>query len=138
MLPTSQLFVLINDLIETTQITLAAINYSFYGFELNKITNPNKSQVELNQDGQIQVDESLDLTQDNNSLVANIGSPVSDGELFDEANDSSITTAEVEVLENGTASELVRFSLVKGFVFILRTSRHSLKNKIVSKVGRLI
>lgn len=138
MLPTSQLFVLINDLIETTQITLAAINYSFYGFELNKITNPNKSQVELNQDGQIQVDESLDITQDNNSLVANIGSPVSDGELFDEANDSSITTAEVEVLENGTASELVRFSLVKGFVFILRTSRHSLKNKIVSKVGRLI
>lgn len=61
-------------------------------------------QVELNQDGQIQVDESLDQTQDNNSLVANVGSPVGDGELFDEANDSSIITAEVEDLENGTAT----------------------------------
>lgn len=49
------------------------------------------------------------MTQDNNSLVANIGSPVSDVELLDETNDSSITTAEVEVLENGTVSEVVRF-----------------------------
>lgn len=80
---------------------------------LNKITNPNKSQVELNQDGQIQVDESMDITDDNNSLVANIGSPVSDGqlldEMLDETNDSSILTADVEALENGTASKLVRF-----------------------------
>ncbi|XP_037031575.1 uncharacterized protein LOC119071060 isoform X2 [Bradysia coprophila] len=62
--------------------------------------------VELNQDGQIQVDESVDVTQDNNSLVANVGSPVNDGELLDDTNDSSIITADVEVLENGTASEV--------------------------------
>lgn len=78
-------------------------------FEFNKITNRNESQVELNQDGQIQVDESLDQTQDNNSLVANVGSPVSDGELLDETNDSSIITADVDVLENGKAAGLVSF-----------------------------
>lgn len=48
------------------------------------------------------------MTQDNNSLVANVGSPVNDVELLDEAIDSSIITADVEVSENGTAGELVR------------------------------
>lgn len=44
-------------------------------------------------------------------MVANVGSPVN-GNLLDETNetnDSSIITAEVEVLENGVASEAVRF-----------------------------
>lgn len=98
------------------QLTSAVFNRGalftvFCEFDLNKITNPNESQVELNRDGQIQVNESLDQTQDNNSLEANIGTPVSDGELLDETNDSSIITAEVEVLENGlngSSTEAVR------------------------------
>ncbi|XP_037031580.1 uncharacterized protein LOC119071060 isoform X6 [Bradysia coprophila] len=84
------------------------------GGALTSSANPSRStliihsvqRVELNQDGQIQVDESVDVTQDNNSLVANVGSPVNDGELLDDTNDSSIITADVEVLENGTASEV--------------------------------
>lgn len=98
-----------------------SINYIYDCFEYNiKITNRKKSQVELNQDGQIQVEESLDEAQDNNSLVANVGSPVSDGELLDETNDSSIVTAEVDVLENGIASEEVRLR----FIFILHNTHY--------------
>lgn len=62
------------------------------------------------------------MTQDNNSLVANVGTPVNDGELLDEANDSSIITADVEVMENGTASELVRCLSDLNFIFIAHSS----------------